>query len=65
MLGSLSIHLELGQEALREFKRKERESNMTVYEKDLYDMMFENEECWVWTACGSAMLVSDASLMDC
>jgi len=31
----------------------------------IYDSMVDNEECWVIYKYGFAILVSDASLMDC
>jgi len=32
---------------------------------ELYDFMFENEEMWIITSKGGAIIISDCSLMDC
>ena len=39
--------------------------NMQVFRLGIYDMMLEYDECWVMGLEGRAMIVSDASLMDC
>ena len=32
---------------------------------DIYDLMLENWELWICTEYGTAMIVSDCSLLDC
>lgn len=36
-----------------------------MFSQDMYMEILDNDEIWVVTKEGSAMIVSDASLMDC
>lgn len=36
-----------------------------LFKDDIYDTMMDNDEMWFVSDNGSAMLISDASLMDC
>lgn len=38
---------------------------MYTFGPTIYDTMIDNDECWVISQDGTAMIVSDASLMDC
>lgn len=36
-----------------------------MFSIDIYDSMMDNEETWIVTCPGNAMLVNDCALMDC